>query len=263
MLKGAASEWYLDEVEAWNRPNQHWFFEDLVCAMYKRFIHEVTAQNAGVKFDHATYSKLKCALAFHNDLKRYAGCMVIPPDKYSMKKKFLKGLPIDMIDHLLKTRWVTAEHTSFDVILEEAKAMECSMQAFNLYKKERQSRPSHNDTERSGNNGNTDHSTRPRRVVRFIKKSKRSHPSGDSHSKRYVTSNNTSKSGYRHNSGNHGNHHTNDNSRPSGSQNTHSRQPESQNNSGNRPQPTNNSELTCYRCGKKGHIRPDCPENGP
>jgi len=25
----------------------------------------------------------------------------------------------------------------------------------------------------------------------------------------------------------------------------------------------NNSELTCYRCRKKGHIRPDCLENGP
>jgi hypothetical protein len=73
--------------------------------------------------------------------------MVIPPDEYSMKNKFLKGLPINMIDHLLKTRWITAEHTCFDVILEEAKAMECSMQSFNLYKKERQSHPSHNDTE--------------------------------------------------------------------------------------------------------------------
>jgi len=68
-LKGAASEWYSDEVEAWNRPNQHWFFEDLVCAMSKRFIHEVTVQNAGVKFDHAIYSKLKGALAFYNNLK--------------------------------------------------------------------------------------------------------------------------------------------------------------------------------------------------
>jgi len=74
-----------------------------------------------------------------------------------------------MIDHLLKMRRVTAEHTSFDVILEEVKAMECSTQSFNLYKKERQSCLSHNDTERSGNNGNTDHSTRPCRVVRFLK----------------------------------------------------------------------------------------------
>jgi len=73
--------------------------------------------------------------------------MVVPPDEYSMKKKFLKGLPIDMIDHLLKTRRITTEHTLFDVILEEAKAMECSTQSFNLYKKERQSHPSHNNTE--------------------------------------------------------------------------------------------------------------------
>jgi|SRR5882762_2240240 len=115
--------------------------------MYKRFIHEVMAQNASVKFDHAIYLKSTGALAFYNGLKRYAGHMVIPPNKYSMKKKFLKGLPIDMIDHLLKMRRVTAEHTSFDVILKEVKAMECSTQSFNLYKKERQSCPSHNDME--------------------------------------------------------------------------------------------------------------------
>jgi len=186
--------------------------------------------------------------------------MVIPPNEYSMKKKFLKGLLIDMIDHLLKTRWVTTEHTSFNIILKEVKTMECSTQSFNLYKKEQQSHPSHNDTEQSGNI-NTDPPTQPCRVVRFIKKSKWSHLSGGSHSKHYVPSNNTSKSGYCHSSGNHGNHHTNNNSRPSGSQNTHSGQPESQNNSGNKSQPTNNSEVTCYRCGKKGHIRPDCPEN--
>ena len=77
--------------------------------MYKRFIHEVTAQNAGVNFDHAVYSKSKGALAFYNDLKRYAGHMVIPPDEYSMKKEFLKGLPINMIDHLLKTRQITTK----------------------------------------------------------------------------------------------------------------------------------------------------------
>ena len=88
-LKGAASKWYLDEAEAWNRPNKYWLFEDLVCAMYKRFIHEVMAQNAAVNFDHTLYSKLKGALAFYNDLKQYPGHMVISPDKYSMKKKFL------------------------------------------------------------------------------------------------------------------------------------------------------------------------------
>jgi hypothetical protein len=67
--------------------------------------------------------------------------MVIPPDKYSIKKKFLKGLLIDMIDHLLKTKWVTAEHTPFEIILEEVKVMECSTQSCNLYKKEQQSHP--------------------------------------------------------------------------------------------------------------------------
>src|SRR5882762_9049794 len=98
-----------------------------------------------------------------------------------MKKKFFKGLPIYMIDHLLKTRWVTAKHTPLEMILEEEKVMECSTQSFNLYK-ERQSHSSHNDMERSGNNNNTDSPTQTCQVVRFIKKTKWTHLSGGSHS---------------------------------------------------------------------------------
>jgi len=91
-LKGATSKWYLDEVEVWNRPNRHWFFEDLICAMYKRFIHEVTAQNASMKFDHVIYLKSKGTLAFYNDLKRYTGCMVIhSPQQIFYEKEIPQG----------------------------------------------------------------------------------------------------------------------------------------------------------------------------
>jgi hypothetical protein len=87
-LKGAASEYHSDEVEAWNRPNQHWLFGDPVCATYKRFIHEVTAQNAGVKFDHAIYSKSKGALAFYKTIRRTYGH---PPQQIFYEKEIPQG----------------------------------------------------------------------------------------------------------------------------------------------------------------------------
>jgi hypothetical protein len=43
-LTGLAATWYVDKVKAWNRCVQVWYFEDLVCEMYKQFIDEVTAR---------------------------------------------------------------------------------------------------------------------------------------------------------------------------------------------------------------------------
>ena len=135
-LTDLAATWYADEVEAWNRRTRYWYFEDLICAMYKRFIHEVTAQNAASSYKKTRFSHSKGALAFFNDLQRHASRMVQPPDEYSMKRKFLQGLPDDLVENLLKSRRVSAEHTSIEKLLREVKAMESSIQAYHNYKNE-------------------------------------------------------------------------------------------------------------------------------
>src|SRR5262245_30130085 len=56
-LKGIAADWFHQEVESFDRKIRHWTFVDLIVAMYARFIHEVTAQNATDKFYNAKYSK--------------------------------------------------------------------------------------------------------------------------------------------------------------------------------------------------------------
>jgi hypothetical protein len=38
-LSGLAATWYADEVEDWNRKTKHWYFDDLVCTLYKRFLY--------------------------------------------------------------------------------------------------------------------------------------------------------------------------------------------------------------------------------
>jgi hypothetical protein len=88
-LAGLTATWYADEVEVWNRRTSKWIFEDLICELYKRFIHEVTAQNAATSYQKTKYSRAKGALAFFNDLQCHANRMVQPPDEYSMKRKFL------------------------------------------------------------------------------------------------------------------------------------------------------------------------------
>ena len=66
--------------------------------------------------------------------------MVQTPDKYLMKRKFLKGLPEDLVENLLKSRHVSAEHTSLTTLLHEVKVMESLLQAFQNYKSDRAER---------------------------------------------------------------------------------------------------------------------------
>ena len=110
--------------------------------MYKRFIHEVTAQNAANSYKRTKFSRAKGALAFFNELQRHASRMVQTPDEYSLKRKFLEGLPEDLVENLLKSRRVSAEHTSLNKLLREVKAMESSIQAYHNYRNEQHERPS-------------------------------------------------------------------------------------------------------------------------
>src|ERR1700722_10239830 len=96
-LTRLVATWYADEVESWNRTTRVWLFEELICHLYKQFIHEVTAQNTATSYQKTKFSMTKGALAYYNELKCHASRMVQPPDEYSMKRKFLGGLPNDLV----------------------------------------------------------------------------------------------------------------------------------------------------------------------
>jgi hypothetical protein len=176
-VTGLAATWYADEVEAWNRKTRDWYFEDLICAMYKQFIHEVTAQDAANSYKRTKFSRLKGALAFFNDLQRHASHMVQTPDEYSMKRKFLEGLPDDLVENLLKLRQVSAEHTSLSKLLREVKAMESSIQAYHNYRNEQSERS--NIPKNTGNTSTPQQGTSNNctpRVVRFVKRNSGNYP---------------------------------------------------------------------------------------
>ena len=154
-LTGLAATWYTDEVEAWNPRTRKWYFENLICSMYKQFIHEVTMQNMANSYTKTKFSCSKGALAFYNELQHHASRMVQPPDEYLMKRKFLKGLPEDLVKNLLKSRRVSAEHTSLTTLLREVKSMESSLQALQNYKSNRPKRPTASRNTSNSNSHNT------------------------------------------------------------------------------------------------------------
>ena len=131
-LKGIAAEWYDQEVESPDRRINYWSFEDLICGLFKRFIHEATAQQAMTNYDHTCYSSEKGVLAFFNDMKWHAHCMVKPPDDYLFRGKFIGGLPHSIVKTMLEAQGITAEHSTMDKILDEVKRMEGAQKALNL-----------------------------------------------------------------------------------------------------------------------------------
>ncbi|KIM58608.1 hypothetical protein SCLCIDRAFT_27989 [Scleroderma citrinum Foug A] len=101
-LEGIAAEWYNQEVESPDRRIDYWSFEDLICGLFKRFIHEATAQQATTNYDRTRYSAEKGVLAFLNDMKWHAHRMVELPDNYSFRRKFIGGLPHSIVKTVLE-----------------------------------------------------------------------------------------------------------------------------------------------------------------
>ena len=258
-VTGLAATWYADEVEAWNRKTRDWYFEDLICAMYKRFIHEVTAQNAANSYKRTKFSRTKGALAFFNDLQRHASRMVQTPDEYSMKRKFLEGLPDDLVENLLKLRQVSAEHTSLSKLLCKVKAMESSIQAYHNYGNERSELS--NVPKSTGNTSTPQQNTsnnHTMRVVWFVKRNSGKYLNRNFQSNWEATpAKSQPKTNYRP-SGSGGHNAPKPRARQSMPRpHNHNHKPKNDS-SGNKPTPLD--QVECYICHRIGHYVNNCPD---
>lgn len=134
VLTGQASMWFQDEVESPYRQHPEWEFEDIICGIFRQFIHDcgifrqfihdVTAQTAETKYEAIEYDPAKGALAVYNDMKRLSRRMAEIPNEYSFKSSFLKKLPLDIVEPLRRFRRVSAETTPLEILLQHVKEVE-------------------------------------------------------------------------------------------------------------------------------------------
>ena len=115
---------------------RHWTFEDLIFGLFRRFIHEASAQNAAIQYDRTKYSTDKRVLAFYNELMQRADRMVEPPDSYSFRRKYLGGLPQTIVKTVLEVCGISTEHSSIEEILDKVKRVKSAQKALNLYTKQ-------------------------------------------------------------------------------------------------------------------------------
>ncbi|KAF8547066.1 hypothetical protein OG21DRAFT_1490545 [Imleria badia] len=118
-LEGIASKWYNQEIESPDRRTLYWSFEDLICGLFKCFVHKVSAQNATNQYDQTRFNHEKGVLAFYNNLRCHSYRMVQPPDDYSFKRKFICGLPHSIIKTIFEACRISAEHSTIEGILDE------------------------------------------------------------------------------------------------------------------------------------------------
>ncbi len=92
-LKDKALEWYHAYVMSLWRSKEHWTFREIILELYDRFIHDAAVNKARTKFDECRFSDRGTTQGYYNMLQKYADEMIEPPDAYSMKSKFMRGIP--------------------------------------------------------------------------------------------------------------------------------------------------------------------------
>lgn len=115
--------WYNRKVHSVRRTQLTWTFEEVIVAMYTRYVHPSSMQDARVAFEATRYNPAEGVQAFYETLQDHAENMRTYPDEYSMMDAFLKGIPSEMTQEMIMNGYNPEMHT-VDDFLTEAIAIE-------------------------------------------------------------------------------------------------------------------------------------------
>ncbi|KAJ7061451.1 hypothetical protein B0H15DRAFT_807932 [Mycena belliarum] len=121
-LDGHALEWFIHEVEPSDRdstiPND---FEEIVCAMHRRFVTSATAQRATKEFEAIRYDVDRGIDHLVSELIRTANKMREPPADFTIRQRFMRLIPATVHDELIR-RGLFAEYTDLELLKNHARS---------------------------------------------------------------------------------------------------------------------------------------------
>jgi hypothetical protein len=132
-LGGEAHTWYHRHVTSTNRTKLDWTFESIILALYNRFVHATTMQDAREGFRRAKYSASRGVQSYYDELIGYAKNMAAYPDDYSFIEVFLDGIPKEMRSELIKERGLSPEVHFMEDFVAFAVAFEARVKTDDYY----------------------------------------------------------------------------------------------------------------------------------
>ncbi|KAJ7708590.1 hypothetical protein B0H16DRAFT_1746156 [Mycena metata] len=116
-LEGNALQWFTTEID---NPRVHGgnplHFSDVICAMHGRYVKSSSAQRATRAFENVSYRPDKGLEKFASDLIAKGGAMIEIPSEFTLKDRFLKGIPKWIGRELKMRRGMTAQFTPWDTL---------------------------------------------------------------------------------------------------------------------------------------------------
>ena len=104
--------------------DSNWTFESVIVGLFRAFITTATTQQAMQRYAQVHFSREEGVMAFYRDLLMWAGRLAQYPDQYSFKRRLLNGMPSEYRHHLALYEGVSAEHSSIDDIVRKARHLE-------------------------------------------------------------------------------------------------------------------------------------------